>query len=256
MITLGCDIGSLFSKVAVMDGDDIVASGTAATTGNIESEIKDLIDGVLKDAGIDRGNIECTVATGNGADLVKDAGFVEDEVTCVAAAAYFYIDKVDMAIHIGGQSITAMSMDEDGEVTNLMHNDKCASGSGRFLEAMSRKLNIEITDIDPLAAQSDKDVLISNQCAVFAESEVITHVNNGEKLPDIFAGICASVANMVVAQGRRFSSAEDYTLTGGVTRIGSVVDVINSKLSGNYHAFPHDPGLAAAIGAALLGATE
>jgi len=159
-------------------------------------------------------------------------------------------------IDIGGQSITSMMIDGDGEVVDFMRNDKCASGSGRFMEVMSDAMGIEMDRIDETVAISEKPVLLSSQCGVFAESEIITHVNEGEKTPDIIAGICDSVANIVVAQARRFGMAEDYTVTGGVARIGSVVRVVEQKLGGTYHGFPRDPRLAAAIGAALMGQFE
>ncbi len=256
MICMGCDIGSLFSKAVILDGDDLIAGKVMRTTGNIADEIEELLKAVIQEAGIDRNKVDRLVGTGNGADLLKGAEFVEDIVTCVGAASGFYVPEVQLAIDIGGQSITSMLLNEDGEVTNFMRNDKCASGSGRFLEVMSDKLKMEIASIDETVAQSSRSVEISAQCGVFAESEVITHVNAGEKTPDIIAGICSSVANIVVAQGRRFGEADHYTLTGGVARIDSVCKIIRQKLGGTFHPFPHDPQLAAAIGAALLGDSD
>ncbi|MDP8257475.1 MAG: acyl-CoA dehydratase activase [Candidatus Alcyoniella australis] len=252
MITVGVDVGSLLTKMVVLDGDDLVASSINDTTGNIVDELPVWIEDLLSKAKLERSQIKRLAATGNGADLVKGADFSEDEVACVAAAAYFSIAQIEMAIHIGGQSITALSMDENGEVKSFMRNDKCASGSGRFIENMASKLNVSLTDIEDLVAQSEKQVLISNQCGVFAESEVISHVNDGERVPDIFAGICAAVANIVVSQGRRFAAAEHFTLTGGVARITPIVKMICDKLGGEYHELPYDPRLAAAIGAAVL----
>lgn len=256
MITMGVDIGSLFSKAVILDDDELIASRMVTTTGNIADEIDGLVGAVLEEAGLDRSNVECLVGTGSGSDLVKGSEFEEDEVTCVGMAAKTLVPQVDLVIDIGGQSITSMMIDGDGEVVDFMRNDKCASGSGRFMEVMSDAMGIEMDRIDETVAISEKPVLLSSQCGVFAESEIITHVNEGEKTPDIIAGICDSVANIVVAQARRFGMAENYTVTGGVARIGSVVRVVEQKLGGTYHGFPRDPRLAAAIGAALMGQFE
>ncbi len=256
MITVGCDVGSLFSKAVVMDGDDIIGKKTIATTGNIAVEVRDLLRDVMIAAGISRDMVECLGATGAGADLVAGADFIEDTITCAGAAAGYFIPEVRCAIDVGGQSITSIAIDEDGEVTNYMRNDKCASGSGRFLEMMSAKLGVELADVDKVAAAAEGIVEISSQCGVFAESEVITHVNSGRDKGDIIAGVCAAVAKMVSAQGRRFGAAGHFTVTGGVAHIDSITNIVYEKLGGEYHPFPFDPQLAGAIGAALLGAPD
>lgn len=256
MIALGCDIGSLFAKAVILDGDRLLAGRMARTTGNIADEVQGLLRAVLEKAGLKREQVECLIATGNGADLVREADGVEDVVSCVAAASAYYLPEVRLSIDVGGQSTTALVLNREGEVADFMRNDKCAAGSGRFLEVMSEKLEVALSEIDRTAARSQKRVEISNQCGVFAESEVISHLNNGQPVPDILAGVCASVARMVAAQGRRFGAAEHYTLTGGVAKIQTVARIIQAKLGGTFHPFPEDPQLAAAIGAALLGQSE
>lgn len=252
MITVGIDIGNLLSKVVVLDGDAILASGIMLTTGNASSEIGGLVSRVLDDAGIARSHVGAFASTGSGADLAGDDCVVADEITCVAAAGAYFLAEINMVVDVGGQSITAVLIDEDGDVVNFMRNDKCASGSGRFLEVMSNAVGVDIDDIDETASGAKSPVSISSQCGVFAESEVITHVNAGENPADIVAGLCDSVASIVSAQARRFGSGDHYTLTGGVARIGAVAERINDRMDGTYYEFPHDPRLAACIGAALL----
>jgi predicted CoA-substrate-specific enzyme activase len=251
-MTMGIDIGNLLSKVVVLDGDRLVASGVMETTGNVASEIVDLVDSVLAEAGIGRGQLDAVASTGSGAEQAGAFDFAEDELTCTAAAGAYYLPEINMIVDVGGQSITSILLDEEGDVVNFMRNDKCASGSGRFLEVMSHAIGVGIDDIDAAAERADGEVSISSQCGVFAESEVITHVNAGEKPENIVSGLCDSVASIVAAQARRFSSGDRYTLTGGVARIESVAGRIRGKLGGDYYAFPHDPRLAASIGAALL----
>jgi predicted CoA-substrate-specific enzyme activase len=256
MISLGCDIGSLFAKAVILDGDKLLAGRVLRTTGNIADEINGLVRAVIQEAGLKRDRVACLVGTGNGADLVPGADGVEDVVSCVGAASGYYLPEIQLCIDVGGQSTTALLLNPEGEVADFMRNDKCAAGSGRFLEVMSEKLKIGLAEIDRTVARSQNHIEISNQCGVFAESEVITHLNNGEPVPDIIAGVCASVARMVTAQGRRFGTAEHYTLTGGVAKIQTVARIIQEKLGGTFHPFPSDPQLAAAIGAALLGQSD
>ncbi len=251
MIAIGCDVGSLFAKAVVLDGDKLVASRIVRTTGNVAAELEGLLRAVAEDAGTGRGRVQRLAATGAGADLVPGADRCEDGVACVGAAAAYYLPDVQLAIDIGGQSITALLLDADGDVVNFMRNDKCASGSGRFLEVMSEKLNLDVSEVDHETESAKSPVELTAQCGVFAESEVITHVNAGAARPDVMAGVCAAVARIVVAQGRRFG-AEHYTLTGGVARTQAVTRIIRERLPGVFHEFPFDPQLAAAIGAALL----
>ena len=256
MKTMGIDIGNLFTKVVILDGDGVLASGMMETTGNVAGEIDGLIDSVLAEAGLSRGDIERTAGTGGGSELLAKTEFVDDEVTCVAAAGAYYLPEINMVVDVGGQSITSILIDEDGDVVNFMRNDKCASGSGRFLEVMSNAVGVSVDDIDETVARSAGRVQISSQCGVFAESEVITHMNAGEKPEDIVAGLCDAVASIVAAQARKFSDGDRYTLTGGVARIDSVARLIGEKLGGTFYRFPQDPRLAAALGAALLAALD
>jgi activator of 2-hydroxyglutaryl-CoA dehydratase len=121
---------------------------------------------------------------------------------------------------------------------------------------MSNAVGVGVEDIDSAVKGATKTVPISSQCGVFAESEVITHVNAGEEPADIVAGLCDSVASIVSAQARRFSSGDRYTLTGGVARIAAVSTRVQDKMSGTFQEFPFDPRLAACIGAALLAGLE
>jgi (R)-2-hydroxyacyl-CoA dehydratese activating ATPase len=252
MIVLGSDVGSLFTKVVILVDDEPKGHAIARTTGTIGDEIDALIAKACTESGISSDQIDRIIATGSGADLITHADAVEEELTCIGAAGAFFLEKIDSVIEIGGQSISSVSLDLDGDVINFSRNDKCASGSGRFIEMMGEKLNVPIEGIDAEAAKATQPVPLSSQCGVFAESEVITHVNAGRARPDILAGVCQSVARIVTSQARRMRT-DQYTVTGGVARLGTVVGYINDGLDGVYHPFPFNPALACAIGAALLG---
>jgi len=253
---LGIDVGNLLTKAVVLNGDSLVASAIMPTTGNVASEVEGLVERLLADAGVKRGEVGAVASTGSGADLAGEVDLADDAVTCIAAAGAYYLPEINMVVDIGGQSITAILLDDDGDVLNFMRNDKCASGSGRFLEVMSNAVGVSVEDIDSAVKGATKAVPISSQCGVFAESEVITHVNAGEEPADIVAGLCDSVASIVSAQARRFSSGDRYTMTGGVARIEAVSARVQNNMSGTFQDFPFDPRLAACIGAALLAGLE
>ena len=251
MIALGIDIGSLFAKAVVMKEENILASAIKVTTGNIADEIDSLIAEMLGAAGLNAGDIASCMATGNGSDLVKVADSSESDLFCMSEAMRRLMPSQDLVLDLGGQNITSIVLDEQGNMIDFMRNDKCASGSGRFLEVMSTALGVDINEVDEVAARATKKVSIGSQCGVFVESEVITHVNQGESTPDILAGICDSVAKLVVSQALRFGP-RNYTFTGGVARLRAVTDLARERLIGTCQEFPHNPQLAAAIGAALL----
>jgi predicted CoA-substrate-specific enzyme activase len=253
MITAGLDIGSLFTKAVIMRGDEVVASGMVRTSGDISQQAHALIRDVLIRGGIERTRVECLGVTGAGAEAIKDADFSEDLLACLGAVAAFYLPDVRYVIDIGGQSMTSLQVNEDGEVIVFLRNDKCASGSGRLLEVMSQKLKLDISEIDSATSSAAEPMEISSQCGVFAESEVITHVNNGESVGAVMAGVCSSVARMAAAQGRKSNVRGRFTVTGGVAKIKSVTRIVQEKLGEELCPFPADPQLAAAIGAALLG---
>ena len=252
MITVGCDVGSLFVKAVVLHDDELLASLVRRTTGTIAADIDGHIEQLLRQAKVRADAVDSFGATGSGATHVASADFIEDENRCVAAAAWYFLPGIDLAIHIGGQSTAAVRIGEDGELADVVHNDKCASGTGRFLEMMAHKLDIPWEALDETAARVDSPTRISGQCVVFAESEVIGQVNAGTPLPDVIAGVCESLGGMVVSQARRFREASCVTLTGGVSRLEAVTRSVTHRLDADHRSFPHDPQLAAALGAALM----
>jgi predicted CoA-substrate-specific enzyme activase len=256
MIVLGCDIGSLYSKFVVVKDGEVLAHRLAETTGNIESSIPSLMGEVIEAAGVSPSQLDGLAATGAWADLVRDADFLEDDITCIAWAARSFLENVSMIVDIGGQSITSLLLGPDGEVVDFMRNDKCASGSGRFLEVMSSAVGVDLDRVDEMAARASFRVPISSQCGVFVESEVVTLVNEGTEPGEIVAGICDAVARIVASQAMRLGGGGPYTLTGGVARLQAVVGGVRERLQGAFLPLPFNPQLAAAVGAALLAEGE
>ncbi len=252
MISLGADVGSLFTKVVLLDEDRLLGHRLLRTTGRTGDDLEDVVARLIGESGIARSDVAYLGATGCGANAVMDADFVEDEVACVAAAVSFYVPETPLAVQLGGQSIAAVQLDRDGEVVTYSRNDKCAAGTGRFLEMMSQRLDQPLDALDRLATSATEPRDVSSQCVVFAESEAISHINDGVPVPDILAGICGAIGRIASAHARRFASLDRFTLTGGVARFDSVTRVVEERLGRQYLPFPENPQLAAALGAALL----
>jgi (R)-2-hydroxyacyl-CoA dehydratese activating ATPase len=249
---LGLDIGSLFSKAVIVEDDQMLASQMIETTGKIDDEVNGLIEAVLAQAGIGREDLNGVGLTGRGAKLAKVGVVKRDDISCVGKAVSRLVPKANMVLEIGGQSITSILLDDKGGIIDFMRNDKCASGSGKFLEVMGAALGVTVERMDEFADRSNRSVPVSSQCGVFVESELITHVNEGEEPADIMAGIFESVAKIVTSQALKFGFQDDYTYTGGVGNFKSVIESANKRIRGSYHEFPYNPQFAGAIGAAML----
>jgi len=256
LIVLGIDAGNLFSKAVLLDEDCLLSSSISETTGNVCSCVDSIVSEVLEKSGVTREDVKLFAVTGGGSELIEGLYLREDDVLCIAAAGAYYLPDVEMVVDIGGQSITSILIDEDGDVVDFMRNDKCASGSGRFLEILSGAAGIPIKDLSNAVELAENPVKIRSQCGVFAESEVISYLNEGKKPADILWGLCDAVAGIVAAQARRFPGVKKYTITGGVARIDALTSRIENKLEKEYLKFPHDPMLGAALGAALIARLE
>jgi len=256
MITLGVDVGSLYAKAVVLCDGEVTASRIMPVTGNLTRDLDHFVLALLDKAEVTRGDVHAAASTGRGADAVEGVDFVEDELYCIGQAVRHCTDGVDRVVDMGGQSITTLTLDADGEVADFMRNDKCASGTGRFLEVMSEALGFGIFSLDRRARQAEEAAAISTQCGVFVESEVITHLNEGVPVDQIAAGLCQAAARIVASQARRFRLRGDYTLTGGVARLGAVADFLDQNLDATFRPYTQDPQLAAALGAALAAAEE
>lgn len=241
---LGIDLGTRFTKAVLWNGK-VAGYVVDETAGNMKPVLDSMLAKIKK-----FGKFERCCATGSGAELVEFADIKEDDVVCLAIAGRDIVNA-DYVIDIGAQSITVISIDKDGNVIDYVKNDKCASGSGKFLEVMSSALGIDIRDVDKFAMISNKKLSITSQCAVFAESEVISYVNDGEKRENIISAVCDSIAKIVASQVKKLSIEGRYTITGGVANFQSITERIKKTIGGDYVSFPQ-PQLAVAIGAGIV----
>ena len=229
--TLGIDIGSTASKcIMLADGKEIVAK-SLISVGAGTSGPQRAISEVLEQAGKTKEEMAFVLATGYGRNSLEGIADTQmSELSCHAKGATFLFPQVHTVIDIGGQDVKILQV-ENGVMTNFVMNDKCAAGTGRFLDVMARVLEVKVEDLGTLGAQSTKTVEISSTCTVFAESEVISQLANGVRRPDLVAGICRSVASRVAALARRAGVTEQVCLSGGVARNDAVRQALSDELN-------------------------
>ena len=227
--TLGIDVGSTTSKCVILKNGcefaakSLIASGTG-TSGPVKA-----IELALKMAGIGRGDISCTMATGYGrrAEGIADANM--SELSCHARGAMFLCPGVHTVIDIGGQDIKVLGI-ENGILTAFQMNDKCAAGTGRFLEVMAHVLEVEVDELGELGARAERQIQISSTCTVFAESEVISQLSAGAGICNIIAGVHYAVASKVTGLANRVGVIEPVFMTGGVSRNRDMIRALQEQL--------------------------
>lgn len=231
MYTLGIDVGSTASKcIMLKDGEEIVAK-SLIDVGAGTSGPQRAIEAVLAAAGKTREEMDFVLATGYGRNSLMDLADKQmSELSCHARGAAYLFPGVHTVIDIGGQDVKVMHVGENGTMTNFQMNDKCAAGTGRFLDVMARVLEVKVQELGDLAAQSKKRVAISSTCTVFAESEVISQLAMGTDRCDIIAGIHRSVAGRVAGLAHRVGLVQKVAMTGGVAQNSGVVKALEDEL--------------------------
>ncbi|AAB89296.1 BadF/BadG/BcrA/BcrD ATPase family protein [Archaeoglobus fulgidus] len=250
MIAAGIDIGSLTAKCALMRDGKLIAYKVIKVSPNLEETAERVFQETLKAAGIGREEVERIVATGYGRNKVGFADKKVTEISCHARGAIYFIPTARTVVDIGGQDSKVIAI-ENGKVAEFVMNDKCAAGTGRFLEVMAAALNLKVEELGDVAERATKATKISSTCTVFAESEVISHLASGEKVEDIVAGIHEAIASRIAAMARRVKIEPDIVLTGGVAKNKAMKKALEKEF-GMEVKTPPEPQIVGAVGAALL----
>ncbi len=210
-----------------------------------------VLDMVLKEAGIEEKDIEYTVATGYGRITYEKADKQITEITCHAKGVTLLAEGVRTIIDIGGQDAKVIRLNEAGHVEHFVMNEKCAAGTGRFLEVMARVFGCKLEELPKLASKSEKEISISSICTVFAESEVISNLAAGEAIEDVAHGVNVSIAKRVAGLCNRIGYKPKIVMTGGVALNENVVEALGKELDSHIEVVRYSQA-AGAIGAALL----
>ena len=255
LLVAGIDIGSTYTKAVLLDEARAVQA-TAITRSGYKPSVaaSAVFDDLMSAAGVAREDITYIATTGYGRYMVPFRHTQITELTCHAVATGYHFPAVRTILDIGGQDIKAIRIDNLGRVRAFRLNDKCAAGTGAFLEKTARYLGLETSEIGAYALRSTKPVEISSVCAVFAESEVINHLASGIAPEDIMEGAITALSGRAVQLMKRVGLEPDFALAGGMTQNAAMVAALESKLDAPLHLPPNALGqLNGAFGAALLG---
>ena len=244
-LSLGIDCGSTTVKGVLFDGEKVVDSRLVATSARPALRMHEVYEKLWNE------DVGYVVTTGYGRELLLEANKKVTEITCHAKGAHFLGGNVGGVIDIGGQDSKAILLDKDGNVSDFLMNDKCAAGTGRFLDVMARILEVDVNDLGTLGAQSTKYVGISSTCTVFAESEVISQLANDTDKCDIINGIHMSVAGRVAGLAHRVGVQDKVVMTGGVAQNAGVVKALQDQLGHEVFTSPLTQYVGA-LGAALF----
>ena len=250
MFTLGIDIGSTSTKAVILEDGQRIVAHSLYSLGAGTSGVDRVIGDIFNIVEMTWDDIAFCVATGYGRQRFERADKEISELTCHALGMQYLLPGVRTIIDIGGQDAKALSLDATGVLGNFVMNEKCAAGTGRFLDVMAGVLETKVDELGNLDAQATAPVKISSTCTVFAESEGISHLAEGIKIPDIVAGIHNSCAQRTAGLVRRLGLQEPVGMSGGVARNAGVVRALEREL-GVSIAVPEECQLAGAIGAAL-----
>jgi len=241
----GVDIGSVFSKAIILTDNQILSFAIIPTGGDYQKTAET----VSIQAG--RRGGEFLVATGVGAAKVPQAQLIMSDVSCHGKGVHYFFPEVRTIIELGGQSSKVIRVDERGKAIDFVISEKCAAGSGRFLQLMSKVLRIGFEDIGPLSMESKKAVEFSTGCAVFAESEAISRISEGACKEDILAGVHQAIAMKIINLLERIGSEGEIAITGGGAKDVGLIMTLEEKI-GTKLLIPQDPLLTAALGAAII----
>ncbi len=252
MITIGIDSGSLATKgVALGPGKELLAFIVELTGGISKDSGERVYKRILDKAGISESDIDYVVSTGYGRENLTFSNKQVTEITCHGAGVNFLFPDVSTVLDIGGQDSKAIRIDEKGQVTDFIMNDKCAAGTGRFLEVIAKALDVKLENLGVLSQQTENEVNISSMCTVFAETEVVSLVAGNTPIPDIIRGVHKSIANRSEILLNKIGIAEPVAMSGGVANnIGMVAELerrLNTKLK-----ISENPQIIGALGAAVI----
>lgn len=257
-IVAGIDVGSLTTKVLLMDAaekDRVLSFHLVRSGSDFRKAMETAVEEALKSAGLRLEDLRFAVSTGYGREIVGFSNRKVTEITCHARGAKHLFPEVHTVIDIGGQDSKVISIDDRGGVANFTMNDKCAAGTGRFLEVMASALDVEIGQLGELSAQSHQQVKVSSMCTVFAESEVISLLSKECSKADIAAAIHESIARRITGMVSQIGMRERVVMVGGVAKNSGVVRSLERML-GTTFLIPPEPQINGALGAALIAAEQ
>ncbi len=250
-IVAGIDIGAATAKAVVLNETEIVSSYVMPTGDSVFKAAEMVMKRIFETSGISLDQIDYVIATGYGRRAVPFATDVVTEISCHAKGVHFLVSEARTVVDIGGQDSKVIEVSPEGNVVNFAMNDKCAAGTGRFLEVMADVLNADIKEIGDIALKGREPCQISNTCTVFAESEMVTLRAEGKSREDILAGIHSAMAHRVAIMGGSVGFKKQIVFTGGVAKNIGMKYALEERI-GKEIQVPEEPQIVGALGAAIM----
>lgn len=248
---MGIDSGSTSTNAVIMDSDRNIKAFSVVRTGAKSGVSADrVLKETLEKAGLKRDDLTWIVSTGYGRVSIEFADETVTEISCHGKGAHYFNPKIRTILDIGGQDSKAIKLSPEGDVTDFVMNDKCAAGTGRFLEMIARTLEVSLDELGAIALTSKEKIEISSMCSVFAESEVISLIANNKEKADIADGVCHAIANKASGLLKRVGMEPDFMMTGGVAKNPGVVRAVEEKIGAKLF-IADEPEIVGAAGAAL-----
>lgn len=255
MYTAGIDIGSVSTEIVVLKDESFLKSIITSTGNSSKRAAEELFERTCRENGLGRDDFDFIVTTGYGRKSTGIGDMVVTELSCHARGAWHLDSGVRTVIDIGGQDSKVIKVDKEGRGLDFVMNDKCAAGTGRFLEVMARALEVGVEDMGDVALSAEESVAISSMCTVFAESEIVSLIAEGCPVEKIMRGLMDSVATRVSSMVHRVGLEQKVMLTGGVAKNRGVLQAMREKLETDI-TVSEEPQIVGALGAALIARDE
>jgi predicted CoA-substrate-specific enzyme activase len=247
----GIDIGSLSTEVVVLGPEGVMGYSIFPTGSNIQRAVESSMSSALRKAHVEQSDLSAVVATGYGRFSLPFPARQVTEITCHGRGANHLFPKTRTVIDLGGQDSKVIVLDGRGKVADFVMNDKCAAGTGRFLEVMAGALETDVKEMGPLSLRAKKAISISSMCTVFAESEVVSLIAQGATREDIIRGIHDSIASRIYGMANRLQINREITFTGGVAKNLGMLQVLRRRFKAPIN-LSDEPQIVGALGAALI----
>ena len=252
MIVAGCDVGSLTTKAVIFNNTRIISHALISSSFDPAKSATEVMEKALRLAGLNMQDIGFCVGTGYGRDLIPFVHKSISEIACHAKGAHWLLPSVRTVIDVGGQDCKATRLDANGNIVKFFTNDKCASGTGRFLEVMAKLLGLGLKELGEISVQSRNPITLAATCTAWAQAEVIVHLNTNTPKSDLAAGINDAMAARVAILAKSVGVEKDVCMTGGVAKNIGVLEAMEKQLNVPIRRLRVDPQIIGALGAAVF----
>jgi len=247
LIVAGVDIGAATVKAVILDGSKVLSFSIMPTGHSVTQAGESVIRKALENGGLSFNDLEYIVSTGYGRRAVSFTNKAVTEIICHAAGVSSVISQARTIIDIGGQDSKVIGLDDNGNVANFVMNDKCAAGTGRFLEVMAKVLDVEIGEMGPISLMSKDPCKISSTCTIFAESEMVSLRAEGRSREDLLAGVHKAMSRRVAIMGKSVGFRKEVVFTGGVAKNVGIKKALEDEI-GLEILIPEEPQITGALG--------